>query len=213
MNKYIEGKNLSDEELWNWCLNEYKSSNFIIKYLINNFYKCIKNISELFEPDFKILEVGCGAAESSDRIRNIIGDLHFEISDYDERYVNLIIKKKPHFKNYVEVESIYNLKRKDNEFDCIFVLEVLEHLDNYKLALEEVFRVSRKYVVISVPNEPMWRVLNMLRLRYINNFGNTPGHINHFNSKILNCELTKFGDVLRIYKPIPWLIALVKVKK
>lgn len=105
---------LTDEELWNWCLLEYKSDNFIVKRLINNYYKKIEKVTKLFKVNYKILEVGCGAAESSDRIRSFIGNIRFEISDYDERYIRMIKKNKPYFKDFVIQESVYCLKRKDN---------------------------------------------------------------------------------------------------
>lgn len=51
----------------------------------------------------------------------------------------------------------------DNSFDVVTALDVLEHLDNPHGALQELFRVAKKSVLISLPNmhyiEFRWRFL------------------------------------------------------
>ena len=51
------------------------------------------------------------------------------------------------------VGSIDEIPLKDNSYDCVTCLEVIEHLpvNIYTKALEEICRVSRKYIIISVP--------------------------------------------------------------
>lgn len=40
----------------------------------------------------------------------------------------------------------------DNHFDCVLCLDVLEHLDSVHRTFDELCRVSRKNVIISLPN-------------------------------------------------------------
>lgn len=40
----------------------------------------------------------------------------------------------------------------DNSFDCVLCLDVLEHVDNTHAVFDELCRVSRRYVIISLPN-------------------------------------------------------------
>jgi hypothetical protein len=40
----------------------------------------------------------------------------------------------------------------DNSFDCVLCLDVLEHLDNIHETFDELCRVSKKWVIISLPN-------------------------------------------------------------
>ncbi len=40
----------------------------------------------------------------------------------------------------------------DNSFDCVMCLDVLEHLDNIHDVFDELCRVSKRYVIISLPN-------------------------------------------------------------
>jgi len=206
---FVDFKELSAKELWDYNILEYESQNFISKYLYNNFYKNIKSvITRYVSPGNNLLEIGCGAAESSKRIYSFLNGCHFEASEFDNRYVSIIKQKK--FPFLVTQESVYTLNRQNNEFDIIFLLEVLEHLEEPENAIKELFRVSNKYVVISVPNEPIWRIANMIRGKYLKNFGNTPGHINHFSSRTLKKLIAPFSADIKIYKPFPWLIAVAK---
>ena len=49
--------------------------------------------------------------------------------------------------------SIIDVPYQDKEFDCVYALEVLEHLnpEEFKKALNEMARLSKKYIIISVP--------------------------------------------------------------
>lgn len=51
----------------------------------------------------------------------------------------------------------------DGHFDCVLCLDVLEHLDNVHAVFDELCRVSRRYVVVSLPNPwaDLFRVLRV----------------------------------------------------
>jgi ubiquinone/menaquinone biosynthesis C-methylase UbiE len=112
-----------------------------------------------------MLEVGCGAGESSKKIYACAGNRYFEASEFDERYVTELMQLDLPFR--ISQESVYEMKRESNSFDMIFLLEVLEHLEFPDPALRELFRVSSDYVIISVPNEPIWSISNIFRFKYL----------------------------------------------
>lgn len=103
-------------------------------------------------------------------------------------------------------------KYRDNEFDLVICCEVLEHVNNFEQALKELKRISKKYILISVPNEPIWRMLNMVRGKYWKALGNTPGHINHWGV-ISFGKLVKSEKLLILGKkyPFPWQMMLLRV--
>jgi ubiquinone/menaquinone biosynthesis C-methylase UbiE len=47
-----------------------------------------------------------------------------------------------------------NLPFKDKSFDVVLLNRILECIPNDEKALSEAFRVARKYLIITVPNEP-----------------------------------------------------------
>jgi len=209
--KNINENTATADELWEYCLLEYQSTNPLTKKLIGNFYNKLGNIISNFDSNFRILEVGCGAGESSRNIFNMLKGQYFEASEYDERYVKKLLELNIPY--IISQEDVYKLHRKDNEFDCVILLEVMEHLIDYEAALKELFRVASRYVLISVPNDPAWRVLNIIRLKYLKDSGNTPGHINHWTPSKLKKILNNFGKVVKIETSLPWIISLTEVIK
>ncbi|MBU4224166.1 methionine biosynthesis protein MetW [Patescibacteria group bacterium] len=88
--------------------------------------------------------------------------------------------------------SIENLPFQDGAFDTVIMLDVLEHLYAPEALLQEAARVSKKYIIISVPN------FNSLPARLQVLFGNAPennrpnkGHVYWFNYRILVSILSK----------------------
>jgi len=64
-------------------------------------------------------------------------------------------------------DQVVNLEKEkipfpEHSFDCVLCLDVLEHLDNIHEIFDELCRVSRNYVIISLPN-PWAGFLGMLR--------------------------------------------------
>ncbi len=100
----------------------------------------------------------------------------------------------------------------DSAFDLVICCEVLEHLSNPGQGLSELCRISSKYILVSVPHEPIWRMLNMVRGKYFSACGNTPGHIQHWNKKkfiqFINSQ-PGLKIVSRIY-PFPWQMLLLE---
>ena len=94
----------------------------------------------------------------------------------------------------------------------VMCCEVLEHLDDPERALREIRRVCARYCVLSVPNEPFWRLLNLARGAYARNLGNTPGHVNHWSTKHFERYVGDYFRVLEIATPLPWVITLCQRK-
>jgi 2-polyprenyl-3-methyl-5-hydroxy-6-metoxy-1,4-benzoquinol methylase len=62
----------------------------------------------------------------------------------------------------------------------VLCTEVLEHLDDPQKGLKELVRVSKKYLVVSVPNEPFFVLAQLARGKNWSRFGNDIEHINHW---------------------------------
>ena len=55
----------------------------------------------------------------------------------------------------------------DGTFDLVLAIEVLEHVPDPAAALAELARVARRDLIVSVPREPIWRVANLARGKYV----------------------------------------------
>jgi 2-polyprenyl-3-methyl-5-hydroxy-6-metoxy-1,4-benzoquinol methylase len=154
-----------------------------------------------------ILDAGCGEGFTMNKLReNGIGN-KIEGIEYEE---DSIVFGKKLFPNLsIKQGSVYDLPYEDNSFDLVICTEVLEHLDEPEKAVKEMLRVSGKYLIISVPNEPFFMFSNFLRGKNVSRFGNDIGHVNHWNPIGLRKMLKENGMKIKKLKlPFPWTIAV-----
>ncbi len=101
----------------------------------------------------------------------------------------------------------------DGEFEAATAIEVLEHVPDPAAVLDEMSRVASRWLLVSVPREPLWRGLNLARGTYVRDLGNTPGHLNHWSKRGFARLLGRYGEIAELRSPLPWTMALVQIRK
>ncbi len=188
--------------------DKYESKNFLIKRIVRNFIEKIIGYCKKINPE-SLLDVGTGEGYILNEIYNKLSNLKLIIGTDIGK--NVIRKAKFRFKEIdFVISSIYSLPFESDFFELVMALEVLEHLENPESALNELKRVTSKWILLSVPNEPIWRIANIMRGAYLKNFGNTPGHINHWTKRTFKKLISKFFNIEAISQPFPWIIILCK---
>jgi ubiquinone/menaquinone biosynthesis C-methylase UbiE len=184
--------------------DKYGSSHPVAKRLMRGFLRSVVSLSERATPA-SILEVGCGEGQLIAHLREQLPTVNRWCA-CDVSLAKLLPNRNPaiHFKE----GSAYALPYDDQSFDLVVCCEVLEHLEFPERALNELCRVSSRYVLVSTPREPLWRLLNLLRFAYVCRLGNTPGHIQHYSRRSLTTLLETRLRVLELALPIPWIVTL-----
>lgn len=180
--------------------------------LIQNYFRTVDALVRqsgiAARPSVKAIELGCGEGHSTKRLRDLLPDnVALSASEYVDHLVPIAQRSNPNVP--ISQESAYETKHKDESFDLVFLLEVLEHLDYPDKALQEISRILKKdgYLILGVPREPLWCTLNMARGKYLKSLGNTPGHLNHWSTFTLRNFIEKhFGPVHLVKTPLPWTI-------
>jgi SAM-dependent methyltransferase len=106
--------------------------------------------------------------------------------------------------------DVHHLPFPDSSFDLVLCLEVLEHLPDSALGLRELLRVSRDYVLVSVPHEPFFRAANFLRGKHLRALGNDPEHLHNYSGRALRRLVSAQVDVVWHGYSFPWQIALAR---
>jgi SAM-dependent methyltransferase len=93
-----------------------------------------------------ILDVGCGNGKFVNKLKNTRHNLKITGTDRSEEALRYVNTDK-------FVSNITSITVPENYADCVSCLQVLEHLNNddHKLALKELSRTAKKYIIISVP--------------------------------------------------------------
>lgn len=186
---------------------KYENEGAIASYLVNKYFEAVARLLKKTEGVDTAHEIGAGEGRSTTLLRKLVPNL--SASEFVEHLVPRAQENNPDLK--VFQESVYELKYQDDQVDLVFLLEVLEHLDHPEIALKEIKRISKKYLILGVPREPLWCFLNMARFKYLKDFGNTPGHLNHWSKRsLIKLIEEKYGKVIAVENPIPWTIVLVE---
>lgn len=127
---------------------------------------------KLIKPANKLLNVGCGKGDYNyylrDNFKYIVGiDINrLDISDAQKLNVNKRIK-------YFVMDST-KIRFKDNFFDTVICIDVLEHVKNKDIVLNEIHRVLKTngQLIVSVPQrdfpftyDPINKFLNLFNFR------------------------------------------------
>ncbi len=111
------------------------------------------------------------------------------------------------------VRSVYDLSGDADRADLVVCCEVLEHLEDPREALARLESVANRHLILSVPREPLWRVLNVLRGAYLPDLGNTPGHVQHWSRgafvRFVSTAAPAF-EVVDHCAPLPWTLLLCR---
>lgn len=185
---------------------KYEKEGRIGTLLVDSFYAAVE---ELLAPRLNgastLLEVGCGAGYSTERLAPLLPDnCQFLACDVGPTLASAAKARNPRVS--LSRQSVYSLALPDKSIDVVVMLEVLEHLDRPERALAELQRIARRHVIVSTPREPIWRMLNFMRGKYMRELGNTPGHLQHWSSAGLRRFTGTRFDVQDMRQPLPWTV-------
>lgn len=184
--------------------DKYGSKNPVVKLMMNGFRSALSDFVAKAAPE-SIHEIGCGEgywilrwneqglqARGCDFSRDVI-----EIAR--ENAMNRGLPT-----SLFDTRSIYDLDAAQDTADLVVCCEVLEHLENPEAGLRALQRITKRHLIVSVPQEPLWCVLNLVRGKYITRFGNTPGHIQHWSESEFIQLVSKYFEVVETRSPLPW---------
>jgi SAM-dependent methyltransferase len=192
--------------------DKYGSTNPVVRRLMAGFEG---TLDELFtQADAQsLLDVGCGEGVLTHRWAQRLGDQKRVVGiDLDDPALHAEWAKRTAPNLEYRVMKAENLPFADDEFDLAAAIEVLEHVPDPEHTVAEMARVAKRWLLVSVPREPLWRGLNMARGAYWKDLGNTPGHVNHWSKGSFVALLSRHGEVVRARSPFPWTMLLVRLR-
>jgi ubiquinone/menaquinone biosynthesis C-methylase UbiE len=188
--------------------DKYASKNPIARKMMDGFMRALDAALPAAAPA-TVFELGMGEGEIAERIRARYGDVLITGLDLPDAGLAKEWSSRDLVGMFGDAGA---LPVRDRSADLVLAIEVLEHLPDPARALQELARVARRDVVVSVPNEPTWRALNMARGSYLKEMGNTPGHIQHWSAKQFAALVGEHFDVVEVRKPLPWTVITARAQ-
>ncbi len=206
-------KKRSENHYTSGNLKKYQTVNPIKKLLVNHMQSKIVELATLCcqtRNPIKILDAGCGEGINAELLLKLLPQARivlFDASSDALDYAKTICTERCSFKS----GSIEKMPFRNGEFEFVLCTEVLEHLHNPDVAVSELIRVSSKYVLISVPHEPWFRIGNLATMKNIRRLGNPHDHVNHWSRVGFQRWIDHNGNgwEKEFSFSFPWLIVLL----
>jgi 2-polyprenyl-3-methyl-5-hydroxy-6-metoxy-1,4-benzoquinol methylase len=191
--------------------DKYGSTNPLVRRMMAGFEGALDELLARADPH-SLLDVGCGEGVLVHKWAGRLGESRRVVGiDLEEKSIQAGWSQRSAPNLEYRVMQAENLPFADGEFDLATAIEVLEHVPNPEHTLSEMARCAERHLLVSVPREPLWRMLNMARGAYWPALGNTPGHLHHWSKRAFTDLLSRHGDVVQARSPFPWTMLLVRL--
>lgn len=188
-------------------LEKHTTHNPISRFFLDNFKSLLLEQIKQLQPG-SILDVGAGEGFTLEALRLQKIAKKIEGIEYTDEAIAL--GKKLHPQVTIKKGNIYELPYKTNSFDIVLCTEVMEHLEDPEKALKELKRVSNKYLILSVPNEPLFTIQRIIRGKNIMKLGAHPEHIQHWSTETFEKLVASQLEVVDTKTPLPWTMITAK---
>ena len=190
--------------------DKYGSSNPLVRRLMAGFERDLDDLLGRCAPS-SLLDVGCGEGVLVHRWSQRIPACRVVGVDLREPSIQAGWEQRQAPNLEYRAMDGDDLPFAASEFELASAIEVLEHVPDPEHTLHEMVRCAERHLLVSVPREPLWRMLNLARGAYWPALGNTPGHLNHWSRRSFVELLSRHGEVLELRSPFPWTMLLVRL--
>jgi 2-polyprenyl-3-methyl-5-hydroxy-6-metoxy-1,4-benzoquinol methylase len=190
--------------------DKYGSTNPVVRRLMGGFERTLDELFVQAQPT-SLLDIGCGEGVLTHQWAQRLGDARVVGIDLEDATLQAEWETRRAPNLEYRVMKAENLPFTDGEFDVATAIEVLEHVPDPAHTVAEMARCAQRHLLVSVPREPLWRMLNMARGAYLSDLGNTPGHLNHWSKRSFVRLLERHGTVVEARSPFPWTMLLVRL--
>lgn len=187
--------------------NKFKTKNPLARHLLGNFDNAIIAIASSVKAA-NILEIGCGEGHVTQLLLVNTG-AKILATDISESIINQTSQTLNNARISYQVGQLEALECEIRP-DLVVCCEVLEHLPNPDIGLRRLCSFNADWYLLSVPREPVWRAMNMARGAYLRDWGNSPGHLQHWSKGGFIRLVSQYFEVLKVKSPLPWTVVLCR---
>jgi 2-polyprenyl-3-methyl-5-hydroxy-6-metoxy-1,4-benzoquinol methylase len=191
-------------------LRKYSNQNPMHRLALGRFFDRIAAELITLQPE-TVLEFGCGEGL-------FLKEVHERGVDFSE-YVGLDLREDALAtagsmfpKGRFERADLFRWPAPEKGFDLVIASQVLEHLPDPQLALERLVELCSGQLLLTVPLEPWFRFLNLIRGRDLRRLGNHPEHVNLWTFSRFRDFVADHAEILRAYRVFPFTVVIARPK-
>jgi 2-polyprenyl-3-methyl-5-hydroxy-6-metoxy-1,4-benzoquinol methylase len=187
---------------------KHESQNPIQRALIDNVHAKAVELVRRAQPS-TILELGCGEGYVLSALADAGVRAQLTGIELDDRAARVAGERLGE-RATIERRDARELAADGRRFDMVLMLEVLEHIPDPAQMLPILDSLTNGWVLLSVPWEPVFRGLNLLRGKNLTRLGNDPDHVNHWGRLGFAKFVSTRFDIVTSPEVFPWTMVLAR---
>ncbi|MEM8812935.1 MAG: class I SAM-dependent methyltransferase [Pseudomonadota bacterium] len=190
---------------------KYENRNPLQRLSLGRFHDTIaETIANLAPVD--VLDFGCGEAFTLDALAERGTDLPgYEGIDLRTDALEDARSRWPS-KRFTRVD-LFDPALDGQRYDLVMALQVLEHLYDPGAALARLADLADRALLLTVPDEPWFRLINLARGRDIARLGNHPEHVQHWSPARFEAFVARYAEVVSVQRRFPFIIATARPRR
>ena len=189
---------------------KHESANPVQQFLIRRFHDEVVRLLEAV-PHSAILDLGCGEGFVLDHL--LASGIDADLVGID-RSSTAIASARSRLGGAIDLVQgdVTSLEDLPRPFEVVMMLEVLEHLDEPDATLDLLCDLSTGHVIVSVPHEPFFRGLNLIRFKNLKRLGSDPEHVHHWTKRGFERLVGRRFEIVDRGRAFPWTLVLLKAR-
>jgi len=189
---------------------KHESANPVQQFLIRRFHDEVVRLLEAV-PHAAILDLGCGEGFVLDHL--LASGIDADLVGID-RSSTAIASARSRLGTAIDLVEgdVTSLEDLPRPFEVVMMLEVLEHLDQPDATLDLLSGLSTGHVIVSVPREPFFRGLNLIRFKNLKRLGSDPEHVHHWTKRSFEQLVSRRFEITDRGRAFPWTLLLLEAR-
>lgn len=177
---------------------KYASKNLIKRFLLSRFIQRIAQEMSTVKPA-RILDFGCGSGAFWQEMGHTSSYWPAAITGIDLDEAAILQAREKNIPNavfYPAKDGEQHLQK--GNFDCVICLEVLEHIKEPGIVLRKLCELQPQHIVLSVPNEPWFRICQMISLKNLSRLGNDIDHVQNWSANGFKKFVQEYINITKV---------------
>jgi SAM-dependent methyltransferase len=185
-------------------LFKYRNRNPFHRLALDHFFSAVVKTIRQIQPE-KVFELGCGEGFFLRELkkRGLVFDSYVGL---DLRRRAIKMARDLHPEHCFFEADFFSWNYPIKSFDLVIASQVLEHLAEPDKFLKRLVAYSNNHLLLTVPWEPWFRLMNLLRGRDINRLGNHPEHINRWGIRQFKRLVARSATIQKTQGVFPFII-------
>lgn len=190
---------------------KYSNANPLHRLSLDRFHQAIAAELKAVAPQ-SVLDFGCGEAFALDELaKQGVSFADYEGVDLRTDALDEARLRWPQhrFTSADILDPAFDGRR----FDVTLALEVFEHLYEPERVLKRLAELTNDMLILSVPHEPWFQLVNLMRGRDFIRLGNHPEHVQHWNPASFAEFIAPYAEVASVKRSFPFIIATARPRR